>query len=213
MGLSTLQSIKLRSTNPDMTLEAIGNIVGVTKERVRQILKKAGMETRSTKEIYERRSPHLKFGNPCPTCNKPAPYKQKKYGLYTYGYYLKYHVECRPSKVKIDLICPYCDKSFQIDKTRYFLRIKRINVGGQKAIYCSHQCVSNAYWDSVHQGQQAKRHTSSWTSFICGTCNTEKFIRKQEYFHRITNSQTGILFCDHICLGHWIRQMHKKGNK
>ena len=35
-------AVQLRSNHPDMTLEAIGNIVGVSKERIRQLLKKLG---------------------------------------------------------------------------------------------------------------------------------------------------------------------------
>ena len=214
---------QLRQDNPDMTLLAIGNIVGVTKERVRQILKKAGMETRSSKEVYERRPLHLKFGKkPCPTCNKLVPYRRLgPYGLhgYTYGYYPKYHVECRPGQVKIDVVCPYCDKSFQLDTDEYSRKLERIQNGNQKAIYCSHRCVINAYWDSVHQRipnehgyvMRGKRNTSSWTTFQCGTCGVEKSIRDQEYTHRINNSQTGLLFCGHKCLGDWIRRISKKG--
>jgi len=40
--------ISLRIENPDYTLQAIGDVVGVTRERVRQILKGAGLPTVST---------------------------------------------------------------------------------------------------------------------------------------------------------------------
>ena len=205
-------TIQLRQDNPNMTLVAIGSIVGITKERVRQILKKAGMETRSTKEIYRRQPQHLKFNPSCPTCNKPVPYHKTTYG----GYHTKYCIGCSPGQILIDVICPYCDKSFQINKYRYLLRIKRIHAGSQKAIYCSHNCAINSYWDAVHKNDlmpRAKRNTSSWVSFICGTCDNEKFIRKQEYLQRIANSQTGMLFCDYTCLGHWTRLINKKDNK
>ena len=37
----------LREEHPDWTLDAIGQEVGVTRERVRQILKKRGMPTKA----------------------------------------------------------------------------------------------------------------------------------------------------------------------
>jgi len=207
---------QIRQDNPEMTLLAIGNIVGITRERVRQILKKAGMETRSTKEVYERRPLHLKFGNkPCPTCDKLVLYRKTP----KFGYYPKYHAECRPGTLMVDVVCPYCDKSFQLDKLAYSKKLQRLQNGSQKAIYCSHRCVINAYWDSVHQRipndygyvMRRGRNTSPWITFQCGTCGVEKSIRDHEYSHRIKNSPTGLLFCNHTCLGDWIRRIHKKG--
>ena len=218
---SKIYVIQMRQDNPDMTLLDIGNIVGVTRERVRQILKKAGMETQSAKAAYSRQPPHLKFGKPCPKCNKPVPYSQLSKSKNTspssaliHGYYTKYHKECRPGALFMDLVCPYCDKSFQLDTDEYSRKLERIQNGNQKAIYCSHRCVINAYWDSVHQRipnehgyvMRGKRNTSSWTPFTCGTCGTEKFIRNKEYEYRISNSKAGILFCNRECLRHWIKK-------
>tara|TARA_B100000949_G_scaffold220277_1_gene220105 strand:+ start:114 stop:803 length:690 start_codon:yes stop_codon:yes gene_type:complete len=209
--------IQLRQDNPEMTLLEIGNIVGVTKERVRQILKKAGMETRSAKAAHERQPPHLKFGKPCPTCNKPVQYRQwlnSKNTSPSHGYYPIYHIECRPGALFMDLVCPYCDKSFRLGMYDYNQKLKRLNKGIQKGIYCSHRCVIDTYWDSVHQRiandagyvMRTGRNTSSWTPFTCGICGTEKFIRTKEYDHRVSNSKTGILFCGRECLWVWIRK-------
>jgi len=214
---SKIYVIQMRQDNPDMTLLDIGNIVGVTRERVRQILKKAGMETRSAKAAYSRQPPHLKFGKPCLKCNKPVPYSQlskSKNPSPSHGYYPKYHKECRPGSLFMDLVCPYCDKSFQLGMYYYKQRLKRLSVGSQKEIYCSHRCVINSYWDSVHQRipndvgyvMRDGRNTSSWTPFTCGTCGTEKFIRNKEYEYRISNSKAGILFCNRECLRHWIKK-------
>ena len=223
IGPSTLQAIQLRSDNPDMTLLAIGNIIGVTKERVRQILKKAGMETKSAKEVLERRPLHLKFSQkPCPTCDKPVQYRQWLHSKNTspsHGYYPIYHIECRPGALFMDLVCPYCDKSFQLGMYDYNQKLKRLNRGSQKAIYCSHRCVISAYWDSVHQRipndagyvMRAGRNTSSWIPFTCGTCGVEKYIRDQEYNHRISNSRTGLLFCSKRCLADWVHRINAKG--
>jgi len=208
-----IYAIQLRIDNPDMTLLAIGNIVGITKERVRQILKKAGMETRSTKEAYNRQPPHLKFSKqPCPTCNKPVPYRQINSKTYN-SYHPKYHIECRPSQLFMDLVCPYCDKSFQLGMYYYNRKLKCLQNGSQKAIYCSRQCVSDAYWDSVHQRipndygyvMRGEANTSARTTFQCGTCGVEKSIRCHEYNFRIKNSTTGLLFCSRICLGRSLR--------
>ena len=216
-GLSFAHAIQLRSDNPDMTLEAIGNIVGVTKERVRQLLKKAGMETRSAKAIHARRPPHLKFGKPCPTCDKPVPYRQKESTNLSpsHGYYPMYHIECRPGSLFVDLVCPYCHKSFQLPMYDYNQKMKHLNNGSQKDLYCSHSCVSNAYWDEVREFipnehdyvQKTERNQAPRTSFTCGICRTEVRLRLREYIHRIKKSKAGILLCSRACTHQWIKKV------
>jgi len=132
---------QLRYDNPDMTLLAIGNIVGLTKERVRQILKRASMATGAT------RPPHI-----CFTCNTIMPK----------GTYNKYHVECRPTNTSIDEVCTYCDKIFQLRKSQHKAQLNRAQLKhNQKIIYCSHSCSTNAYWDSVRRGDLPKRPNRS----------------------------------------------------
>ena len=54
--------IRLRKGNPCMTLKQIGDRVGVTRERVRQVLSRAGLPTRALV------SPKLRYE--CPGCGK-----------------------------------------------------------------------------------------------------------------------------------------------
>ena len=206
-------AVQLRSNHPDMTLEAIGNIVGVSKERIRQLLKKAGMETRSSKEVWERRPTHLKFGKPCPTCDKPVPYRRSP-SVNTTGYYPKYCVGCEPRYQFVDVSCSYCYKTFKLSKYTYGQKMKRLNEGSQKGIFCSHRCVSGSYWDEVREiipnehayVKKTERDQATWTSFICGICGIESRIRLRSYLHRIHKSNAGILLCSRTCTFQWIKK-------
>ena len=66
--------ISLRQENPDFTLLQIGERVGVTRERVRQILKKHGLQTQSTAAAKNLIPKHLRKGEPCLRCGIPVPW-------------------------------------------------------------------------------------------------------------------------------------------
>ena len=51
MECKKFKVIQLRKDNPSFTLELIANIVGLTRERVRQILQTSDMPTRSVKPV------------------------------------------------------------------------------------------------------------------------------------------------------------------
>jgi hypothetical protein len=111
---------------------------------VRQILVKAGIESRSAKAVYSRQPSHLKTGQPCKQCGTPVPYvvqtDNKKNGRYP-----RYCSPiCRRNYYRVERVCDYCKKLFIIRKIDLRTREKR-----NKAIYCSHHCRSKGYWAIV----------------------------------------------------------------
>ena len=63
------EAIALRESQPYLTLPAIAEKLGVTKQRIFRILKEAGLPT---KGLYQRR--RLVY---CPVCSSPTPNKQQ----------------------------------------------------------------------------------------------------------------------------------------
>ena len=135
--------ITLRQENPVMTLQQIAMTVNRTKERVRQILVSAGIETRSAKRIESASRP-----TPiCRTCNKEVRMNEKRYKR-------TYCDECISTKIwhidmglrrrripRIDIPCAYCNKTITMRETLY----KRQQIR-HKNLYCSKSCRSKGLW-------------------------------------------------------------------
>ena len=147
--------IWLRSTHPDWTLEQIGNEVGRTRERVRQVLLSENMEARSAKAAYARQPIHLKKGKPCKRCGTPVPYVAYKQG----GHYNIFCSKACAAQQHVELTCGYCEKVYELTTSQARSRNKRVTTGRYKATYCSHSCSSRAYWDV------AKRKTPNTLGF------------------------------------------------
>lgn len=138
--------IELRKANPDWTLNQIGLEVDRTRERVRQILVKAGIESRSAKAVYARQPIHLKLGQPCKQCGTPVPYViQTVKGQPRSGSYPVYCSQiCRSDYYRVDRACAYCKKIVTLRKSDAIRDLER-----NKALYCSHSCRSKEYWAIV----------------------------------------------------------------
>lgn len=135
--------IGLRVTHPEWTLKQIGDKVGCSRERVRQILASEGMESRSTKAVYTRQPRHLKKGPPCKHCGTPVPYTF--YSKSRSGRYPKYCSPiCRVKYYHTDVTCSHCKKMFVLGKSQVKSRKER-----NKDLYCSHSCRSKVYWAIV----------------------------------------------------------------
>lgn len=132
--------IDYRQSNPNMTLVEIGDLVGVSKERVRQILAKANIETRSTNRIPK------SLPN-CKNCGKPVPSRGR---LYCSN-------ECQHPNGKTKINCHYCDKEIILRSAEYRTRIQRA-----RYIHCSKECLAesqrgrtkNNYRNEIYQEDQ-----------------------------------------------------------
>ena len=207
--------IQLRLTQPELTLKEIGEKVSLTRERVRQLLKMSGMETRSAKAAHQRRPEHLRFGDPCRRCGEPVPWKRnKKYkaanGRYysTGGYALFCSKECR-SAPQTALICEYCGNEYTLPSKLYARRLKFIAEGKYKSTYCSYSCKSLAYW-SATKGHSDNPHDykvrpegsmgrprQQQIEFTCNSCGVVGSLAKGVYNRRVGRSLN--LYCSKEC--------------
>jgi len=67
---SRIRVVELRTHHPHMTLREIGEELGITRERVRQILTSENLETRSTARIPIPMPP-------CRRCGNFVPYRKR----------------------------------------------------------------------------------------------------------------------------------------
>jgi len=113
--------IDYRKNHPYMTLESIGNNVGVTKERVRQILNSENLETRSLHRIP------APMPN-CKVCSKPVTYRRRIFCS----------AECQYPGGRTTTKCHSCNKEITLMTSVYNSRLKRA-----KFIHCSRVCRDN----------------------------------------------------------------------
>ena len=114
--------IALRKHNPDMTLIEIGNEIGITRERVRQILVSEQLETRSTSQI-PRPMPL------CKRCGISVPYRRRTFCS----------AICQHPAGRVVVNCRYCGKEISLMASIYKSRSDR-----SKYIHCSRTCRDNS---------------------------------------------------------------------
>lgn len=147
---------ELRQLYPKMTLLAIGNELGISKERVRQILVEenlptvsVGQSTTKAKEIQ----PCIECGN----LNKEFNYKHSTYcsqecvNKVRNRYWEQFHKD-NPNR-RTTFQCSYCGKDKTIRTTLYKQQLDRF-----KNLYCSHSCSTKAQWDDENSAMR-KRHS------------------------------------------------------
>ena len=130
---TTQATINYRNHYPDMTLEEIGINVGLTKQRVSQILTKANVETRSLKKIP------APFPN-CQTCGKPVSHLQQIDALTSHQKAsvrrrLFCSTACQFPQGKTSTNCHYCNKELIFMTSVYNTRLRR-----SRFIHCSRAC-------------------------------------------------------------------------
>ena len=112
--------LQYRRKNPNMRTSEIGKLVGLTRERVRQLLKEAGLSTRvaSKPQRY------------CSICEKPVSGET---------------ITCRPciqSEAWITVLCATCGGDKAVRKSTHRYRQKEESNYNNK-YYCNRECFYN----------------------------------------------------------------------
>ena len=116
--MSTYENvIYLRRTYPELTLEDIGDRVGVTKVRVHTILKQAGLPTKAISNAV----------HSCGYCHKLFVKKPTR----------RFCRECNASHFLATYTCDGCGSQF---KRKRSLQEMKTNSQGHKHIFCSRRC-------------------------------------------------------------------------
>jgi len=117
-GVNYYEVLKLRQNNPCFTLQTIGDIVGLTKERVRQLLKHANLNTKSFKGISF-----------CINCGCEIKGNNRLTRLFC-------SKQCRYQYNEIPLYCDTCGKLFYRQKHIVAAASRK----GYKHNFCSQHC-------------------------------------------------------------------------
>ena len=214
--------ISLRQENPDFTLLQIGERVGVTRERVRQILKKHGLQTQSTAAAKNLIPKHLRKGEPCLRCGIPVPWvdnlavtKHTNGRYYQRGGYQRYcSDECRRAPMTT-YVCTNCGEEKELTVSQYRAKLKRRAEGlYSEARYCSPSCKSLGYWkvakglkennygykDNPYVllgGNFAKR--SKRVDIQCHACGIDFKLTESNYNKKMEGNVSGHLYCSKPC--------------
>ena len=152
--------VVLKHENPLRTLASIGHEVGITRERVRQILNEQGLQyVYPAKKIVSQRSGRH---TTCVICNVDIPSQEashRKTGYCSNCSELK-RVEDYNNR-RINLICEACDKPFSMLKSAYHWRVERkreymerVNrVVEETPVACSYTCSATLREFGVRVGK------------------------------------------------------------
>ena len=113
--------LELRETNPSLAAVRIAEILNITRERVRQILKKEGLPTHIPR--------HYGF---CAVCSQDMPATRTRYCS----------AECRIVATRVTITCTFCGNSKTLRRSAYNAQVKR----GYKHMYCSVKCRQRGNW-------------------------------------------------------------------
>lgn len=108
--------VAYRQANPTLTLQAIGVRYGVTRERVRQILRRGGLPTR-------RPPPPMRF---CKACSLPLNRDAARFCS----------TACWSVSLRITLTCEECGTLFKRRAADHAYRLRC----GQRHIWCGKRC-------------------------------------------------------------------------
>lgn len=109
--------IQYRQDDPSLKLQEIGDLVGVSREYARRVLKESGLPTRS----YRPKTL-------CEFCQKPINGK-------------KAHGACKSKYRFIMLCCVVCSKPVQRERKQYEWRMKK-GIYSHR-VYCNRNCFNN----------------------------------------------------------------------
>ena len=125
MNATSAKVIALRIYNPSLKGSEISSLIGISRERVRQILKKYELPTKASINY-----------NSCLQCKKSTGKTGRKFCNPT----------CRTLYINIQLECEVCHNKFDRRKAVHEHNLEK----GYKHIYCCKQC--QGHWLGVHHG-------------------------------------------------------------
>lgn len=128
---SRAQILTMVSKNSSLRPVEIARELGISRERVRQIMMKLGLTTRQPRMPKKL----------CPTCSAPI-YRQNK---------MHCSRQCQVDSKYITLVCNECDSTFQRRKVVYARNITR----GYRHTWCSKECQGK-YLSSYGKGRGPK---------------------------------------------------------
>ena len=151
--------VELRQAHPEMTLEAIGQQVSLSKERVRQVLVKAEMTTLSTGRVSTKRKPI----QPCTQCGSLEKTFITKHSMFcspkclyiAQQYNWKQWHNDNPDR-NTTYTCTYCGKLKTIRTTLYKRQVKQ-----HKNLFCSHACSLSAQWKDKNSALSISRQNNT----------------------------------------------------
>jgi DNA-binding XRE family transcriptional regulator len=115
---SRKQIIELRSINISMTMSEIANIVGISRQRVFQILREEGLPTKHYNSLK-------KYNYQCPVCGTISPHKFCSN-------------ECKKKWQQVPVICSRCGKLFFRDLTQFLHNYR----DHSQSLFCSKDCAA-----------------------------------------------------------------------
>ena len=130
MATTRERIVTLRSNHPSLPAVRIAELLSVSRERVRQILKTEGLPTRVRPD----------YGD-CTVCGKSLESGRKAYSS----------TACRSKDCRVSFRCDYCGESKEILQSVYNAQKKR----GYRFMYCSIQCRNFGKWNVAKFSQPA----------------------------------------------------------
>tara|TARA_R100000808_G_scaffold20877_1_gene45066 strand:- start:2474 stop:3232 length:759 start_codon:yes stop_codon:yes gene_type:complete len=147
------QIVNLKHDDPTRTLQSIGEEVGVTRERVRQILKLEGLDTLYPTKEYQALRANLALY--CTQCNVEIP--TKDYTSRTQGLCYEHRTLKRQQEIYETVQCPQCQKKWSMRKKEVWTRQVRKHAYKNDSTapsqpFCSKKCTAQYYQAGVAYG-------------------------------------------------------------
>lgn len=144
-GTNTAKAIALRKASPCMSLQDIGDKVGLSRERVRQILTRDGLVTKHVvRQTYY-----------CMNCGKPTRNMPRRWRRYIVDNEVFCNGTCAKEFHTLTLTCSTCGKVFKRPAGEVINAAQHpLHKGG--LIFCSKVC--HGRWLGTHHGRRTTTH-------------------------------------------------------
>ena len=164
---------KIRWTNPCATLQEMGDRLGVSRERIRQMLNRLELPTRHYSE---------KKMVGCLQCGSPIREGKEFCNL-----------KCHTAYNAIFVTCNQCGKLTRKTTARVISTEQRVKKGYKGNYYCDRKCFGRWF------GENHSRRGISSVTLDCDECGKEFNLSFTEYNGRFKRSKSGRIFCSRKC--------------